>query len=114
MEEGARVHPSGGSNAPTTYGSYEPRRANPSTGHRGGLPDISCARTALLWNRDQPRCRGAGSNPAAPVETEKGNRRGAKTAAFWTAVWVRARAAAAWGKYLIIQPLIQILIQTSI
>jgi hypothetical protein len=31
MEEGARVHHSYGSCAPSTYGSYEPRRANPST-----------------------------------------------------------------------------------
>jgi hypothetical protein len=31
MEEGARVHHSCGSYAPSTYGSYEPRRANPST-----------------------------------------------------------------------------------
>jgi hypothetical protein len=32
MKEGARVHRSYGSYAPSTYGSYEPRRANPSTG----------------------------------------------------------------------------------
>ena len=32
MEEGARVHHSYGFSAPSTYGSYEPRRANPSTG----------------------------------------------------------------------------------
>jgi hypothetical protein len=31
MKEGARVHHSYGSYAPSTYGSYEPRRANPST-----------------------------------------------------------------------------------
>ena len=31
MKEGARVHYSYGSYAPSTYGSYEPRRANPST-----------------------------------------------------------------------------------
>jgi hypothetical protein len=32
MKEGARVHHSYGSYAPSTYGSYEPRRANLSTG----------------------------------------------------------------------------------
>jgi hypothetical protein len=32
MEEGARVHNSYGSYAPSTYGSYEPRKANPITG----------------------------------------------------------------------------------
>jgi hypothetical protein len=38
MEEGARVHHFYGSYAPSTYGSYEPRRANPSTApRRGGL-----------------------------------------------------------------------------
>ena len=31
MKEGARVHHSYGSYAPSTYGSYEPRRVNPST-----------------------------------------------------------------------------------
>ena len=31
IKEGARVHRSYGSYAPSTYGSYEPRRANPST-----------------------------------------------------------------------------------
>jgi hypothetical protein len=34
MKEGARVHHSYGSYAPSTYGSYEPRRPNPSTAHR--------------------------------------------------------------------------------
>jgi hypothetical protein len=37
MEEGARVHHSYGSYAPLSYGSYEPRRANPSTDSRGGM-----------------------------------------------------------------------------
>ena len=43
MEEGARVHHSYGSYAPSTYGSYEPREANPSTGSRriAGDPGLS-------------------------------------------------------------------------
>ena len=32
MEEGAMAHHFYGSYAPSAYGSYEPRRANPSTG----------------------------------------------------------------------------------
>jgi hypothetical protein len=36
MKEGARVHRSYGSYAPSTYGSYEPRRANPSTARGAG------------------------------------------------------------------------------
>jgi hypothetical protein len=35
MEEGARVHHSYGSYAPSAYGSYGPRNANPSTGPGG-------------------------------------------------------------------------------
>jgi hypothetical protein len=35
MKEGARVHHSYGSYAPSTYGSYEARRANPSTVWKG-------------------------------------------------------------------------------
>jgi hypothetical protein len=39
MKEGARVHHSYGSYAPSTYGSYEPRRANPSTAVVRFIPD---------------------------------------------------------------------------
>ena len=34
MKEGAWVHHSYGYYAPSTYGSYEPRRANASTAHQ--------------------------------------------------------------------------------
>jgi hypothetical protein len=40
MKEGARVHHSYGSCAPSTYGSYEPREANPSTAHRQGITEL--------------------------------------------------------------------------
>jgi hypothetical protein len=45
-KEGARVHHSYGSYAPSTYGSYEPRRANPST--------VCHARSS---HPQHPRCR---------------------------------------------------------
>jgi hypothetical protein len=46
MKEGARVHHSYGSYAPSTYGSYEPRNANPSTGYIATLN--ARVRTAAL------------------------------------------------------------------
>jgi hypothetical protein len=48
MEEGARVHHSYGSYAPSTYGSYEPRRENPSTDwiYLAGVPRPPRARQA--------------------------------------------------------------------
>jgi hypothetical protein len=61
MKEGARVHHSYGSYAPSTYGSYEPRRANPSTGHRsmysrnrGAIASaIKDTRGACIWHIPQ-------------------------------------------------------------
>jgi hypothetical protein len=49
MKESARVHHSYGSYAPSTYGSYEPRRADSSTdsaSHTIALPSNCRARSA--------------------------------------------------------------------
>ena len=51
MEEGARVHHSYGSYAPFTYGSYEPRRANPSTGQGGRAGELHKACGQRRWAR---------------------------------------------------------------
>jgi hypothetical protein len=54
MKEGARVHHSYGSYAPSTYGSYEPRRAHPSTAAgRSSAPGVRRGRVVGT------ACRGA-------------------------------------------------------
>jgi hypothetical protein len=71
MKEGARVHHFYGSDATSTYGSYEPRRANPSTVRRALLPSFVPPRLLVL------RCplRARLTHARRPAQASRASRR---------------------------------------
>jgi hypothetical protein len=75
MKEGVRVHHSYGSYAPSTYGSYEPRRANPSTAGDGAN-----LRDADRWEQAAVVL---GINPIVILERKKATEYGRKTGIKW-------------------------------
>jgi hypothetical protein len=60
MKEGARVHHSYGSYAPSTYGSYEPRRENPSTAREPRALDPDLGPGSIGLGNGNPRSKSPG------------------------------------------------------